>query len=226
MQFTDDLEGGDFKPFFDMAMGVLFIFLILIGSLLFFQTVDKTTGAVSAQNTAREREMQITAYLRGLADDLQAQGLTVEVDLANAAIVLPLGQIAMVGGDGLPKLLPQAAKGLGKVLARDLACVAPMVDRLGDRPAGCAAFPLLRLDRAGGDVRIGEVAASLAPDRFGYLLADELSSAMAEASPGLLSLSSGDGSMLWRIESAVGAGKAAGPGMVGGDFSIAFRFVP
>ena len=223
MQFTDDLEGGDFKPFFDMAMGVLFIFLILIGSLLFFQTVDKTTGAVSAQNNAREREMQIAAYLRGLADDLRARGLMAKIDLANAAIVLPLGQIATVGGDGLPKLQPQAAKGLGEVLARDLACVAPAG---GDRSGGCAAFPLLRLDRAGGNVRIGEVAASLAPDRFGYLLAGELSSAMAEASPGLLGLSAGDGSMLWKIESAVGAGKAGGPGTVGGDFSIAFRFVP
>jgi hypothetical protein len=221
MHFTDDLEGGDFKPFFDMAVGVLFIFLILIGSLLFFQTVDNT-GAASAQNSVHEREMQIAAYLRGLADDLRARGLTAEIDLANAAIVLPLGQIATVGGDGLPKLQPQAANGLGEVLARDLACVAPA----GDRSGGCAVFPLLRLDRAGGNVRIGEVAASLAPDRFGYLLAGELSSAMAEASPGLLGLSAGDGSMLWKIESAVGTGKAAGPGTVGGDFSIAFRFVP
>ena len=222
MQLTDDLEGGDFKPFFDMAMGVLFIFLILIGSLLFFQTADKMTGAVGAQDSARERAMQITAYLRGLADDLRARGLTAEIDLANAAIVLPLGQIATVGGDGLPKLQPLAAKDLGEVLARDLACVAPGGDRSGE----CAAFPRLRLDRAGGDVRIGEVAASLAPDRFGYLLADELSSAMAEASPGLLSLSAGDGSMLWKVESAVGTGNSAGPGTVGGDFSIAFRFVP
>lgn len=222
MQFTDDLEGGNFKPFFDMAIGVLFIFLILIGSLLFFQTVDNTTAATSTSDPAREREIQVGAYLRWLADDLKAQGLTVEVDTANAAVVLPLGQIAAVGGDGLPSVQPRAAKILGQVLAHALACVAAA----GERLATCQAFPLLRLDRAGGDVRIGEVAAALAPDRFGYLLAGELSTALAEASPRLLALSAGDGSMLWKVGTAVSTAKAAGPGTVGGDFSIAFRFAP
>jgi hypothetical protein len=220
MQAADDLENGDFKPFFDMAVGVLFIFLILIGSLLFFQTADRV--ATSTPDSARERQTQLAAYLKWLAGDLRSRGFTADVDRANAAIVVPLGQLAGVGGDGLPRLEPQAARSLGEVLTRDLACVAPA----GDRSGACAAFPLVRLDRAGGEVRIGEAAtAALAPDRFAYLLADQLSAAMAEASPGLLRLSAADGGILWRVKSAIGAGKA-GPGTLGGDFTIGFQFAP
>lgn len=222
MQATDDLEGGDFKPFFDMAVGVLFIFLILIGSLLFFQTADKATVSVSAPDAAREQEMQVAAYLGWLVDDLKAKGLAAETDLANAAIVLPLGQVAMIGDDGLPKVKLQAAGDLGHILSHHLACVTPGVERA----ATCRNFPLLKLDHANGDVRVGEVAAVLQPDRFGYLLAGELSSAMGEAAPGLLALSAANGGMLWKVGSAVGTAKAAGPGTVGGDFYITFRFAP
>jgi len=222
MQFADDLDGGDYKPFFDMAIGVLFILLILIGSLLFFQTADKATESASAQNSARERQAEIAAYLQWLADHLRAQGLVAEVDQANSAIILPLGELATIGGDGLPALQSQATKDLGQVLAHDLACIAPGADR----PGSCGTFPQLRLDEAAAEVRTGEIAggASLQPDRFGTLLTDKLSAAVVEASPDLLRLSGRDGSALWKVRSTLGTGRPAATQTVGGDFAIGLTF--
>jgi hypothetical protein len=222
MQFTDDLDGGDFKPFFDMAIGVLFILLILIGSLLFFQTADKATESTSAQNSARERQAQIAAYLQWLADHLRAQGLMAEVDRTNSAIIVPLGQLATIGGDGLPVLQSQATKDLGRVLAHDLACIAPAAEL----SESCNSFPQLHLDEAAAEVRTGEIAtgASLRPDRFGTLLTDELSAAVVEASPDLLRLSGRDGGALWKVRSALGTGRPAASQTVGGDFAIGLKF--
>ena len=54
METADDLDGVDFKPFFDMVVGVLFILLILIAAQLFFSQFQDQSETAAQENIERE----------------------------------------------------------------------------------------------------------------------------------------------------------------------------
>src|SRR5665213_2788398 len=103
---ASDLDGIDFKPFFDMVVGVLFVLLILIGALLFFQSAQSDVTAKQAQSEAQARQRaeeertrqewrtERAALLSFLADHLREHGVEASVDLANASIAIPLDAMA------------------------------------------------------------------------------------------------------------------------------------
>jgi hypothetical protein len=236
MQPASDLDGIDFKPFFDMVVGVLFVLLILIGALLFFQTAQTDATAKQAQaqklaqqqaEEARKRQewrVERTAFLDWIAGHLKERGIAASVDPDNASIAIPLATMAKLGDDGLPALASDATDKLGGTLAHDLACVAAQSDYAGD----CAAFHLLRLDTAAMEVRIAPLGpgATLSQDRFGRLLASLLTAELLKGSPDLLRLSGSAGGVIVTTASAVAAGAVAAPGAVGGDLAIGFAFTP
>jgi len=218
MQPADDLEGGDFKPFFDMAVGILFVLLILIGSLLFFQTAarDQPTADEKQQRTAEWRK-ELAAFLALLADDLRARGLDAAIDADRTALVLPLDAIAALDRDGFPQILPRQTSDLGQVLAADLACVGNAADRTGR----CAPFRLLNLTGATAELRIGAVSApGLPPERLGSLLDSEFAATLFRSVPDLLRLSGSDSGTLLKTVGTAGTAVPSKPGVIAGDVEI------
>jgi len=218
-----ELEGIDFRPFFDMVVGILFIFIILIGALLLFQQAQRVEdSAKESERRLDDWQGQKTQFLVALADHLRARGIDARIDLSNTAVVLPLDSVAQLGPDGLPDIKGGSTRDLGRILALDVGCVAsPRED-----PKSCGPFDLLRLNEAVADIRIGPLSpsASLPQDRFGRLLSDLFAASLLKGSPGLLMLSGTHGDVVLRVTSALAAGKRASPGEIGGDLVIRFAF--
>src|SRR5260370_3488 len=92
MTMDTESDGSDFKPFFDMIVGVLFILLILISAQMFFAQHSVEDSAVDddAKKVALERNKQIKSFLEDVAERLQKNGFDVDVDLIRRQLVLRL----------------------------------------------------------------------------------------------------------------------------------------
>ncbi len=224
MQSADDLDGIDFKPFFDMVVGILFVLLILIGALLFFQTAANTPPAPSEDQRMSEWRMEMAAFLDLVAGDLQARGLDTKVDTDRTTIVIPLGMIAELDADGLPSVMAKPAKDIGEVLASDLGCVTVASRRTGR----CADFRLLTPSRTIAELRLGAIdtPAGLSPTRLLTLLQSQFAAMLYKSTPDLLRLSGIDGGALMEARGTLGTAKAVRLGAVSGDFALRFDFTP
>lgn len=221
----DDLDDIDFKPFFDVMVGVLFVLLILVATLLFFQTAQQEA---ESQQSSRQnfvaRQIELKTFLELVARDLSDRHIDARVDLPNGAVIVPLDAVARLGADGLPEIVEGQGEAVSAVLARDLSCVASS----SQRSASCPQFRLLRLDHATALVRIGTLAprAKLPMERFAHLLASQLEAALFRKTPNLLALSNTSGRSLFVTSSAVGNPSASTDKDFGGDLEIGFVFEP
>jgi len=223
---ANDLDGIDFRPFFDMVVGIIFVLLILVGALIFFQqSAQDESAATAAQKLARDWREQEAAFLNWLSGHLHDRGIAAQVDLANTTIVIPLGDLARLAPGGLPEIIEAPTNDLGRTLVEDLGCVA--ASRRG--AVECAPFGLLRLNEAVVQVRAGSLAAgaALPQDRFGHLLASLLGAAILKGAPDLLALSNASGGIVMRTTSAtMAAGAGAAGETIRGDLAMAFDFAP
>src|SRR3954452_2308857 len=87
-----DLDGIDFKPFFDMVVGVLFVLLILISAQMFFSQwgAAHDPAKQDAEAAARAWEQEQRLFLKDLAERLRAEGFDVSVDDVDRSIAVPL----------------------------------------------------------------------------------------------------------------------------------------
>jgi hypothetical protein len=211
-----DAEGVDFKPFFDLIIGVLFIFLILIAAQMFF------TQWAPIREEARSWQNDTSAFLEELAGALRRVGITSSVDTNTTTLAVPLRELVAAPRDGRPRILTGPAADFGRVLDAHLSCVARPVPP----QATCPAVPLLELRHVVGEVRLTAMPSGteLAQDRYAKLVAIELAAGIFHATPHLLALTGSNGASIIDVSSVI----AAVPGRDGleGDVVLRFRFEP
>ncbi len=214
-----ELDGIDFRPFFDMVVGILFVLLILIGALIFFQqTGDGVAGSPSREELRRWRA-QRGLFLEHLAADLVDRGLPARADTAAGAVLVGLDALARPEEAGLPALRAPAVAELAAGLAPALACVSlPRAEG-----SACGGIDLLSLDSLSVQVRLGATPpdAALPRDRAARFLAAALSTALYADAPALLAASDRVGGAAVAFDDGtVGTGRDGMPGTL----ALAFAF--
>ncbi len=215
-------DATDFRPFFDMVIGILFVLLILVAAQVYFaQAQDETAASEAAKHEAALRRADIAAFLGALADRLLAGGLDATVDAGSGAVLVPLSQVLVVDARGLPSVGPAPAARLGTVLSGMATCVTS--PRSATPP--CPAYARLSLDSLAVTTRVGALppSAALARGRFGDLGSALLSAAVLGGEPGLIAASNPAGGRVVTFGTALaGAGSPAAG--VGGDLALDFTF--
>ena len=199
-----------------MVVGILFVLLILIGALLFFQQAQD--GAESTSDLRRWRA-QRDRFLERLAVDLQGRGLRALADTAGGTVLVDLDGLVQPEGASLPSLKAPAVAELAAALAPAVGCVS--VPR-GSGP-GCVDTDLLFLDGLSVQVRLGGTPTGAALPRapVARFLAARLSAALYGAAPPLLTASDRAGSGAVSFDDGtVGADLGVSPG----GLALVFRF--
>ncbi|MFL6796333.1 MAG: hypothetical protein ACJ8F3_02860 [Xanthobacteraceae bacterium] len=219
-----DAESIDFKPFFDMIVGILFILLILISAQLFFaqHASDETYESQEARRIALERERQTLSFLEEITLRLRTAGLEANVDRFRRAVRLPLQQVLAGSAASVPSFSDPALATLGRVLANRLPCVLAATPR----PADCRETGLLQLGAVDAELRPNLAASPLAPDRYAQLAMTLFSAGLLRAQPDLLALTNAAGTPALRFSgvSASGQPAAAGAAAATGELSLLFVF--
>lgn len=210
----------DFKPFFDMVVGILFILLILISAQIFFAQHVGDDASQEAERRAIERERQTTAFLEDLTARLRAAGLDARLDRQRRAVSMPLGRIVTVAGNGIPQFADAPLAAIGGILAERLGCLVPVARTT------CPDVDLLNLGAAEAELRLtGMPERTPVPqDRYAQFATTLLSAALLRTRPELLALTSSAGTPALRFSSATQA--AAGQSGPAGDLSFVFVFQP
>ncbi len=217
MRPSDEIEGVDFRPFFDMVVGILFVLLILIGAMVFFQRAEGETAEALPDH--RRWRWEHDRFLDRLAADLAAQGLPARADTAAGAVLVRLDEIVRLDGPGLPGLQEPAAASLAGALSPAVGCVS--VPRASGR--SCADTDLLSLDSLHVQVRLGTISgnAALPRDRAARFIAAIVSNSLYTQAPSLLRASDRAGAPAIGVEDGtVGDGTDGGPG----DLALVFGF--
>jgi hypothetical protein len=76
----------DFKPFFDLAVGMLFILLIMVSAQLFFMQWDRPVNDLENRRKAELREIEVGLLLERAAERLRRDGYTAIVNRDAVAI--------------------------------------------------------------------------------------------------------------------------------------------
>ncbi len=219
-------EATDFRPFFDMVIGILFVLLILVAAQIYFQQVQSQGGA--AKRNAALRQAEIASFLGVLAERLRSEGIQAVADTEGSAVLLPLRDIMTVDGAGLPQVEGVRAGPLGATLLGLTACVTE--PRSPD--LSCSGFGRLHLDVLGIDVRVGAlpVATALPRDRFEAVAGALLSASLLRGAPGLIGASNEAGGRVLEFSHGLAGAAAAGGaqdgaiGGLGGDVVLDFTF--
>ena len=222
MSPSRELDGVDFRPFFDMVVGILFVLLILVGALIFFQQTQDGVAGTSAQSQQRRWRQQRDLFLQRLVANLQAKGLPASADTAGGAVLISLDELeeSRMSG-GLPVLKVTAVAGLAGALAPAIGCVS--VPR--GSASSCPDSDLLSLDGLTMQVRIGAVLpdAALPRDRAARFLSTNLAETLYNSEPDLLRASDRRGAAVVGFDSGtLGNGRTGGPG----DLELVFAFAP
>ena len=176
---SDDI---DFKPFFDMIVGVLFILLILVAAQLFFSRWNADDGRPPPQSNLFEQEAG--QLFDALKAQLQAQGFTPVIDRSASRIGLPLTGLVATSEAGLPQPEPAALVRLGRALSIPLGCID------GPADATCPSYRSLRLAALRPSLTLSGLpsAGALAPDAAVRLLGTSLYAGLVTGAPALLKL--------------------------------------
>ena len=222
MSPSRELDGVDFRPFFDMVVGILFVLLILIGALIFFQQTQDGVEGAAAHSQQRRWRQQRDFFLQRLVANLQTKGLPASADTAAGAVLMPLDGLseARMSG-GLPELKATVVAGLAGALAPAIGCVS--VPRAS--VSSCPDSDLLSLDGLTMQVRVGAVLpdAALPRDRAARFLAASLAEALYSSAPDLLRASDRRGAAVIGFDSGtLGNGQTGGSG----DLELVFGFAP
>ncbi len=216
---TASAEDIDFKPFFDMVVGILFILLILISAQLFFAQHVGDEASQEAERRALERERQTTAFLDAFTRRLRAQGFDARLDRPRRTVLMPLVRVMEAAPDGVPQFAEPPMSALAGVLATSLPCVAPQPSVRTD----CPDVDLLNLGSLDSEVRITAVPERppVPSERYGQLATTLFSAALLRLQPGLLALTNLAGTPVLRFSSAT---KVDG-GQPGAAGELSFTFV-
>jgi hypothetical protein len=184
----DDDFDLDFRPFFDLAMGVLFVMLILLASQFLVAQVTSTTEAeaVTAQRLLEKRrqaDREIGLFFDHAEEVAGRQGVPIEVDRAGRRIVL------RSTGAGDDQFAAAAS-----VFQQVFGCAN---DRRGQ---ACPDYKVIKLEEAeiDGSGMSAPEAATLPSDARARLQGWMAFANLVRISPDLLALRSTDGALLMR----------------------------
>jgi hypothetical protein len=199
-----DEEPFDFKPFFDMIVGVLFVLLILIAAQMFFARheveVDRASEARTAASAADALHAAETkALLDRIATELTVRGFQPVVTYDRR----------LVSADLPASSETEAAATLAAALMKTAACAAP--DTAGH--PGCPAYSTLRLERLSLELGTASSVAEAEADAVRRAL--QFSAAMVGAHPELLRMRATSGGFVLPPSGAVGVARPAGAGAAG-----------
>lgn len=215
-----DISGPDetdFRPFFDMVIGILFVLLILVAAQIYFQQAQgQGVADEAARREAALRRAAISTFLSSMAERLRAAGLAADTDPEAGSVVLRSSDVVSLDATGRPDIVTAPAAALGSALATLTACVTQPRSAV---PA-CAGFEQLHLEALAIRLRTGALppTADLPRDRSGDLAVALLSAALLRGTPGLIEASTDDGGRV------VTFGGSLAPAGSPGDVTLAFDF--
>jgi hypothetical protein len=174
-------DGFDFKPFFDLVVGVLFVLLILIASQLFFARFDVVDTSVQDQQKAEQAfNDERAALLTRIVATLGAGGIE--------AVAAPNAwSVSMRWPHDRPT--DEVAAVISQAIARDVACA---TDSHRGRQ-GCVEVRYLGVTELGLDLSGGLARPGLDLEASQALAALALANGLLKAQPTLLSLRRRDG---------------------------------
>jgi len=213
-----ETDGSDYKPFFDMIVGVLFILLILISAQMFFAQRSMEDNA-DADNTALERNKQISSFLENVADRLRMGGFEPDVDLVRRRLTLALDQVSTPAMGGIPTFSDQRVGAVGQILSDRLGCIFP-----GPlHPSDCMDWKLIKLGEVQVELRAGSLPpeSTLPSDRFTQLATTLFSAKLLSGRPDLLSLTGTAGTPLFHFQPLL----PLSPGLAGPSGLVQFSFI-
>ncbi|MDP2801186.1 MAG: hypothetical protein Q8O26_04805 [Phreatobacter sp.] len=193
---AEDDDVIDFKPFFDLVVGVIFILLILIAAQMFFaQQQGDTAQSRSEQAEELARRAEAMRFLDDLARELSRNGFEADVDRLGLAVVLP-ARTLVAGNSGpscaRPTVDREAAARFGRALAGKLACVGTgAVHR-----ESCPAFALRGSANMIAELQTPTLGADATPGPVQRAMALDLAAAIFSAEPDLLALRTADRGLL------------------------------
>lgn len=85
----------DFKPFFDMVVGILFILLILIAAQLFFSRFETDSPEAQAQQKRAARLADQELFLNSIAAALKISGFKPQVDRVANRVSVALDELTL-----------------------------------------------------------------------------------------------------------------------------------
>lgn len=212
----------DFKPFFDMIVGILFILLIFIAAQLFFTQWDDPVARERARQLAYQWQHQAASLLQDIADSLRRRGVSAQVNTTAQSVTVPLSELMDVSGNGAVRI-DARSEAVGKVLADRLGCISGQRNRV---PEGCPDLNLLRLSGIRGDARVNGIptGTSLSGERYAYYLSTLLGAEFLRGAPELAALTGSGGSPALRITGTSRESKEGGA--LQGDLEFTFSFEP
>jgi hypothetical protein len=181
---SEPSDNIDFKPFFDLVVGVLFILLILISAQLFFSRWDQL-----AQQPARPTEQftwdeEARRFLDDMRDRLAAAGFNTGVDVARRSVAFQLADILEPEGGLKPAPMATLARAVGQTAL----CLQPSA------PAPCPGYRELQRGRLMTSLWLeGGSLPGLPPEESARLLSLQILNGLMAATPGLIALRGSDG---------------------------------
>ena len=224
MSSIDELEGVDFRPFFDMIVGILFVLLILIGALIFFQQSQAQTDATmqSRQDELRRRR-QADEFLDGIAIALASRGIPAQADYAAGAVLVPLSAVAEADAPGfVPFPREEALAALGAAMIGPVGCVS-----FPRRPSpACPEPDLLDLVSMQVETRMGHLpaGAAITQGEASRLTGALVASGLLNRSLPLLRATEAEGGRLLSFGSGLSTADPSATAPLAGEIAIGFTF--
>lgn len=196
----------DFKPFFDMVIGILFILLILVATQLFFTRWQDNPPRPNEDERLRALFLEErAAFWADLERELAGKlpGLTIDRDRQTLGV--PLSLLVEIDGPRLASRTGGIAV-LAEALARQLGCLPQQRPPADGR--SCRPYKLLALQAVKGRVLAGPVE-GMAAGTPAQGAAAALAASLIAAAPDLLALRAPDGRSAFPY--ALSADALAGP---------------
>lgn len=186
----------DFKPFFDLIVGVLFILLILISAQMFFAQ-SPSDDVKDFRQIELERRKQIAAFMDNVAAKLKDNGFDPQVDVERKIVTLPLEPLRSRSTGDAPKFDDARIVALSRSLLLPLSCASAKAVV----STACPNWNLIHLGEAVVEAGVGSapLGSNLSRDRYAQLSATVLAAAVFSQSPDLLGLTGSGGGPLVRI---------------------------
>jgi hypothetical protein len=186
---TDNSDGTDFKPFFDLVVGVLFILLILISAQLFFSQWDQPTRNEAAANESFRWDEEARQFLQDVNTKLTAEGFATGVDIARRSVAFQIADI--LDASGSPGTLRQDRV---RALAAAAVVTARCLEPSSAQVAACPTYMQLGRGRLLTAVWLESGSLpELGSEETARFLSLRLLGALTSAQPQLLTLKGADG---------------------------------
>ena len=169
----------DFKPFFDMVVGILFILLILIAAQLFFARFETNSPEAQAQQKRAMRLAEQELFLNAVAANLSRAGFSAQADRSANTVSVPLELITKFEkSNTLPD--DDAASRYASTLTNAIVCASSTA------VASCNRNYDVSLAQVSFLAAITDVAAGATPPPSAQILAMRLEASLFGAAPQFL----------------------------------------